>query len=430
MANLRNRSARRSIANSTDKEQKKLHVVKLSTGLALGYRKGVRGGSWIARKHESGTRYTFQPLGIADDAMDADGIRVLTFDQAQEAARSWIKRKVAEDAGEVVGGSYSVAQALFDYIEDRQREKRKDMKRTRSVVNLHILPTLGSIEVGRLTHSKVKHWRDSLAEVPPRVRAKKGDESGSRTIDSDNAQAIRKRHATANRIYTVLRAALNFAYRRNRIATKSAWERITPFRQVDAPKIRYITVGECKRLIEVCPADFRRLVRAALYTGARYSELTSLRVNAFNADSQTIHIAESKSGKSRFIALTDEAIAFFQSVAYGKDANEFLFTHDEGRHSGKPWQLTQQTYWMKFACAEAKIEPAVSFHILRHTFASQLAMNNTPMPVIAASLGHADTRMTERHYAHLGQSYIADVVRANLPSFGFESGPTLIAKAS
>ena len=40
------------------------------------------------------------------------------------------------------------------------------------------------------------------------------------------------------------------------------------------------------------------------------------------------------------------------------------------------------------------------------------------MGVIAAQLGHADTRMTERHYAHLAPSYVADTIRAALPSFG------------
>jgi integrase len=43
------------------------------------------------------------------------------------------------------------------------------------------------------------------------------------------------------------------------------------------------------------------------------------------------------------------------------------------------------------------------------------------MPVIASLLGHADTRMTEKHYGHLSPSYVAQMLRANLPSFGFET---------
>ena len=45
-------------------------------------------------------------------------------------------------------------------------------------------------------------------------------------------------------------------------------------------------------------------------------------------------------------------------------------------------------------------------------------MRGVPMGVIAAQLGHSDTRMTEKHYAHLAPSYIADTIRANFPNLG------------
>jgi integrase len=63
----------------------------------------------------------------------------------------------------------------------------------------------------------------------------------------------------------------------------------------------------------------------------------------------------------------------------------------------------------------AKLDPLATFHILRHSYASSLAMKGVPMGVISAQLGHADTRMTERHYAHLAPSYVADTIRAALP---------------
>jgi integrase len=45
-------------------------------------------------------------------------------------------------------------------------------------------------------------------------------------------------------------------------------------------------------------------------------------------------------------------------------------------------------------------------------------MRGVPMGVIAAQLGHADTRMTEKHYAHLAPSYVASEIRAHLPPLG------------
>ncbi len=45
-------------------------------------------------------------------------------------------------------------------------------------------------------------------------------------------------------------------------------------------------------------------------------------------------------------------------------------------------------------------------------------MRGVPMAVIAAQLGHADTRTTEKHYAHLGPSYVAETVRNAFDEIG------------
>ena len=63
--------------------------------------------------------------------------------------------------------------------------------------------------------------------------------------------------------------------------------------------------------------------------------------------------------------------------------------------------------------------------VLRHTHGSTLAMRGVPMGVIAEQLGHADTRMTEKHYAHLAPSYVADTIRAHFPTLGIADESTV-----
>jgi hypothetical protein len=43
-----------------------------------------------------------------------------------------------------------------------------------------------------------------------------------------------------------------------------------------------------------------------------------------------------------------------------------------------------------------------------------------PLMVVARNLGHSDTRMIERHYGHLSQSYVNEAIRAGAPRFGLE----------
>jgi integrase len=54
-------------------------------------------------------------------------------------------------------------------------------------------------------------------------------------------------------------------------------------------------------------------------------------------------------------------------------------------------------------------------------------MRGVSLQVIAEALGHADTRMTSRHYAHLVPSYVADTIRAKLPAFGVEERDNVAA---
>jgi integrase len=65
---------------------------------------------------------------------------------------------------------------------------------------------------------------------------------------------------------------------------------------------------------------------------------------------------------------------------------------------------------MERAYKAAKIDH-LTFHGLRHTYASRLVMKGVPLHVIAAQLGHSDTRMVEKHYGHLAPNYVADTVR-------------------
>jgi len=73
----------------------------------------------------------------------------------------------------------------------------------------------------------------------------------------------------------------------------------------------------------------------------------------------------------------------------------------------------------------AKINPPISFHGLRHTWASLAVMAGMPLMVVARNMGHVDTRMVEKHYGHLAPSYIAAAIRAGAPKFGFEADPTV-----
>jgi integrase len=89
------------------------------------------------------------------------------------------------------------------------------------------------------------------------------------------------------------------------------------------------------------------------------------------------------------------------------------------RADGKPWKESHQARPMAEACARGKIDPPVGVHALRHTWASLSVMAGVPLMIIAKNLGHSDTRMVEKHYAHLAPSHVREAIRAGAPQFGF-----------
>src|SRR5262249_348363 len=211
-------------------------------------------------------------------------------------------------------------------------------------------------------------------------------------------------------------AALTNAFREGLVASDLAWRRIKLFENVTAARLQYLTVAQAQRLINACDPDFRNMVIAALQTGARYSELARLRVHDFNPDRATVSMPKSKSGPPRHVPLTEEGAAFFAELGGGRPGADVLLR----RANGEPWGASNQIAPMAAACRRAGISPPVGFHALRHSYASHSVMANAPLVVVAAALGHADTRMVSKHYGHLAQSYVADAIRAAAPRFGFK----------
>lgn len=374
----------------------------------LGYQRkpGAAAGRWVLRRYVD-RLYKVVPLGTADDTAEADGERALSFEQAEAAARAWLDRPAAAASRLTVRG------AMNAYIE----HKRALGQPTADLVSrttAHILPTLGDVVISEMTPERLRRWLATLASMPAMKRSRLGEPQAYKA-EPEGDEAVRRRRASANRVLTMLKAALNHAFHEGRVASDVAWRKVKPFHGVETARVHYLSVAKAGRLINACDREFRALVIAALQTGARYSELTRLEVADFNADAGTVAIRRSKSGRARHIVLTDEGAEFFRRHCAGRRGSELMFT----RADGEAWGPSQQARPMAEACARAKID--LTFHGLRHTWASLAVMAGMPLMVVAKNLGHADTRMVEKHYGHLSPGYVAETIRAHAPRFGIHS---------
>jgi integrase len=394
----------------------------IDPGLHLGYRKGKTGGRWVLRWRTPDDRYQVETIGTADDIADPDGVAILSFAEAQAAARD--RRAALARAAKglpAVEGPYTVRRCLEEYLAYLEAE-RKSAQDARWRIESIILPTLGDVPCADLTAGQIKAWRDAAVKTPPRLRTAKGAAPRYRKIDPDDEDARRRRCVATNRNLLLLKAALNKAWKDEKIVG-DPWRRVDAFKDVDVARMHYLSIDECRRLINAAEGEFRDLVRVALATGARYGELARFEVRDFNRDVGTLQIQISKTGKPRHVVLNDEGMALLGRLTAGRPGSMRLLSKADGGRWGKGAQHRP----MVEACRRGGIEPPVGFHALRHTYASLAIMAGAPQRVVAENLGHADTRMVEKHYGHLSKGYIETEIRRAAPRFGIADDGVIAA---
>lgn len=227
--NLDSRDARRKL-----KASGRPYWRAIGKGLHIGYRKGKTGGAWVVRRYLGGQTYKLETIAEADDILDADGSDVLDFWQAQEVARHL--RQAPRR------GSYKVKDAISDYL--NHLEGRASYHDSKKRFEAFVLPVFGSKKVDELAADDIRNWHRAIAKTPARTRTRKGAEQAYRAGNLDEPETQRKRQSSANRCFSLLKAALNYAWREKKVDSNDAWQRVELFRGVDIPRARYLSLAE------------------------------------------------------------------------------------------------------------------------------------------------------------------------------------------
>ena len=170
-------------------------------------------------------------------------------------------------------------------------------------------------------------------------------------------------------------------------------------------RLRFLSIEECKILIDCCPSlTLKQIIELALNTGMRKGELLRLEWDHINLQRGFLEILDQKNGEYNAIPLNGRALGILRSIPRRLDS-KYVFP---GKKPGKPFKDLKRQF--EKAVQKANLE-GVTFHTLRHTAASYLAMAGVDLATVKEILRHKSISMTLR-YAHLSPDHKRSAVEA------------------
>jgi integrase len=211
----------------------------------------------------------------------------------------------------------------------------------------------------------------------------------------------------------IVRQVFNFA-RRNDLFVGD-----NPVGKVKMPKFdnrrtRFLTHAEADRLLDALrevSTETHDHVLMSLQTGMRAGEVWSLTWGNVDLDRGILTLLDTKNGRSRPAYMTGPVKAMLNARRPANpDPSALVFPGRGGvkiRQASDAYDRAVAKLGLNDGITDKRQK--VTFHTLRHTFASWLVENGTDLYAVKELLGHSDFKMTAR-YAHLGQNTLQAAV--------------------
>jgi integrase len=376
----------------------------------------LKWGAWYGRWRTSDGRRLNRRLGPARVPGTSTGLTRREVERlfrkvrdAEEAAPRPVlaSRVTVEDAAESLRRKLAMQGSRKSYLENCESMQR-----------VHIVPRLDNAPVSKIARKDVEALAEGMFK------------------DGRSPKTVRN--------------VLTFLYSIFEHAIDEGWCAHNPVRRASRPRrhragdaepdLQFLTIDELDAVIGAIqdetvlrqPAPTRRgrrgpapplppdvlgpvlrvLILTAAMTGLRQSELLGLRwrdvdwsaqrVRVRNAFTRGEHSSRGKSDLStrRSVPIADRLVAelnrWSQRSHYTGDTS-LVFAHP---HTGRPLDRSKVTKRFKEACVDAGVQ-VITFHELRHTFATRMASQGVPLRKLQEWLGHADIKTTQiyMHYA-------------------------------
>ena len=163
---------------------------------------------------------------------------------------------------------------------------------------------------------------------------------------------------------------------------------------------------EIEKLLQAPKNMKHKAILLLIYSaGLRLSEATNLRIKDIHADEGYLFIKDSKGKRDRKTVLSPMVLEYLRTYNTSYKPSYWLF---EGQSGGKYSDRSLQAVFQK-AKIKSRASPNVSFHSLRHSYATHLHERGTDIKLIQELLGHNDIKTTLR-YTHVSKRTLEGII--------------------
>lgn len=309
------------------------------------------------------------------DYKDAQGRRKrVKGGRIKSLADATLRKILDEIQQEVILGSKKPIRIKFEdfareYLENYSKVNKRSWYRDRSSI-IHLAKAFSG-----------KHLHEIFSKEIERYKAER----------SSSGEVAK---ATINRELALLKHMFTIAIQWGN-AKENPVKQVKLFKE-DNQRTRYLEPKELRLLYAHCPKHIRSFVKVAANTGMRLSELFNLKWCDVSFDHGVITVRNSKSGYSREISMNNIVREALSGIS-----KYFSSPHVFCKPDGKPRRSIKTAF--ERAVKDAGFDD-VTFHTLRHTYASHLVMAGVDIKTVQELMGHRSIQMTLR-YSHLSQAH-------------------------
>lgn len=298
----------------------------------------------------------------------------------------------------------TVEEIFNQYLKSKMGLKPKSIEEIRTIWNHIIAPTFAKTQASTLNSERIHKWIDDLV------------------FSNDAKISAYRMNKALGYFCRMMDFAIELGYLAKNPCLKPNGKQIK-IKKVETENRRLtkaLSSGELKELANHC-GQFKDMILLMGVCGLRWAEVVGLRVSDFSKGCEKLIISRTlseiggvfyetttKTNQDRLIFLPLNLASMLQIRVSKLNMDDLVFANDRG----KPMHNSNFRTRVFLPAIRNSGVPKITLHDLRHTAASIAISNDADITSVARMLGHTDTSMTLKRYAHFYESNMKNLSQA------------------